>query len=266
MTVTQARSDSLHPSSETALLDSTLKEGDRGTEINRLQQLLNAQGANLCISGTFDRATKTAVKRFQQTHGLLPNGIIDSSTRLALLQAEPKLLLTSVADNYNPHDSLHQVRTLDWLQHEISVATMMEFNYRWADQPPPPEPMLYPGDRNKSVKALKQLLYRRDSLITVNDENEIDNYFDPLTQIAIIRFQHQQNLTGDGIVGPLTWRALRCPTRIMRLAKRLNAYRPAAHPCQKAALIWLQSQLPDAVLLEFSLRWHHEGENDVVTH
>ena len=259
MTVTQLRQDSSSQSPEVALLNSILREGDRSTEITRLQQLLSAQGANLCINGTFDRNTKTAVKRFQQTHGLLPNGVVDAKTRLALSQAESERLLTAVADDYNPKNSLHQIRTLDWLQHEIPVATMMEFNYRWTDQLPPPEPMLYPGDRNENVKVLKQLLYQRDSLIMVNDENDINNHFGPLTQVAVIRFQHQHNLTGDGIVGPLTWRALRCPTRIIRLAKRLNAYKPAANPCQKAALIWLQSQIPDAVLQEFSLRWQHEG-------
>ena len=200
-----------------------------------------------------------AVKRFQQTHGLLPNGIADANTCQALLRIEQQTLLISVAENYNPHESLHQVRTLDWLQQEISVATMVEFIHRWADRQLPPEPLLYPGDCNEHVREFKQLLYKHDSLVIARHESEIDDYFDSLAQVAVIRFQHQQGLSGDGKVGPLTWRALRRPTKLMPLAKRLNSYRPDAHPSQRAALMWLQSQITEIVLREFSMRWERQA-------
>lgn len=247
------------------IISSVLKEGDKGGDVTRLQHLLNEQGANLSPDGDFNQHTKKAVKRFQQTRGLLPNGIVNAKTLEALLKKnERKILLTVVAETYTPHESLDQMRALDWLQNEISVATTVEFNHRWADRLLPPEPMLYPGVRHESVLELKRLLLKQDLLVMIEHETEIDTHFDPPTQVSVIRFQHQHNLTGDGIVGPLTWRSLRCPTRMIRLAKKLNSYRPTAHPSQRAALVWLQSQLSDALLFEFSLRWHHQ-ENLVST-
>lgn len=258
MTSMQSQPKPSESSGPSFVIDAALKEGDQGSDVVRLQHLLNEKGANLSTDGDFNQHTKTAVKRFQQTHGLLPNGVVNAKTLAALLQNNEKVLLTNIAEAYNPHDSLNQVRTLDWLQHEIPIATMVEFNHRWADRLLPPEPLLYPGDRHKSVKELKELLLKQDSLVMIEHEAEIDTHFDPPTKVSVIRFQHQHNLTGDGIVGPLTWRSLRCPTRMVRLAKKLNSYRPTAHPSQRAALIWLQSQLSDTVLLEVSLRWHHQ--------
>ena len=45
----------------------------------------------------------------------------------------------------------------------------------------------------------------------------------------------------------------------MRLALRLNAYRPIDRPWQKSALEGLQTQLPTVVRAEFTQRWQHSG-------
>jgi peptidoglycan hydrolase-like protein with peptidoglycan-binding domain len=41
------------------------------------------------------------------------------------------------------------------------------------------------------------------------DPGAIDGIFGPNTEAAVIAFQRDQGLAGDGIVGPQTWRALR---------------------------------------------------------
>ena len=52
-----------------------LKQGDKGTQVKRLQQFLNwCINAKLNIDGSFGPATLTAVKKFQKTYGLTQDG------------------------------------------------------------------------------------------------------------------------------------------------------------------------------------------------
>lgn len=82
-----------------------MKPGRRGTNIQTLQRRLQISGDLLAgyEPGRYDRATVTAVKRFQYRHGLPATGVVDSkatvaalnvpaSTRLAQLQASLKRL------------------------------------------------------------------------------------------------------------------------------------------------------------------------------
>ncbi len=55
------------------------------------------------------------------------------------------------------------------------------------------------------MKRLQKLL-RQHGLFP--DEAKIDGDFGPITQLAVEAFQQQCDLESDGIVGPLTWRAL----------------------------------------------------------
>lgn len=64
----------------------------------------------------------------------------------------------------------------------------------------PPEeiilrPLLKRGMKNDEVRLIQQALM-------------VDKIFGPLTEEAVRRFQAQEELDDDGIVGPLTWRAL----------------------------------------------------------
>ncbi|MDJ0708627.1 MAG: peptidoglycan-binding protein [Leptolyngbyaceae cyanobacterium MO_188.B28] len=237
-------------------VNSILQQGDQGGDVIRLQQLLNAKGANLRVDGVFSHHTKATVIQFQKTHGLKANGLVDAITRQALLQPEVQVLLTTVAENYDPQENLHQVRALEWFQHEIPASTLIEFYRRWRDQIPMPEPMLYPGDQGKAVIELQKLLHDKETLLTIT-ERSISGVFDPLTKIAVSRFQQQRGLMADGIVGPLTWRELRRPPKPILLANLLDDYSPIDCPYQMAALMWLQNQISDTILTEFSLRWRH---------
>lgn len=164
--------------------------------------------------------------------------------------------LTAAASTYEPQDALHQIRALDWLQHEIPIATRIDFDRRWENQQPVCEPLLYPGDQHQAIIELKQLLRRYEDWATIHP-HDLNDEFDALTRISVLRFQHRHGLLDDGIVGPLTWRQLRCLKTPMRLAMRLVTYHPSEYPHQQAALTWLQAQLSEAVLTEFFLRWQH---------
>lgn len=63
----------------------TLRKGSSGDEVAELQALLNAKyGADLDIDGVFGAKTETAVKAFQQAHGLTRDGIVGPKTWKAL--------------------------------------------------------------------------------------------------------------------------------------------------------------------------------------
>ena len=59
------------------------------------------------------------------------------------------------------------------------------------------------GATGSTVRWLQYLLVRR----TLSD-NQIDGIFGPVTKKAVEEFQQSDNLTVDGIVGPITWGAL----------------------------------------------------------
>ena len=63
----------------------TLRRGSVGETVEELQALLNAKhGTELEIDGSFGKATETAVKAFQQAHGLTVDGIVGPKTWAAL--------------------------------------------------------------------------------------------------------------------------------------------------------------------------------------
>ena len=74
------------------------------------------------------------------------------------------------------------------------------------DEPLAPEPpLLRRGDRGWQVKRLQRLLRAHG---VFPEPAEIDGIFGELTQAAVHAFQALHDLEVDGLVGPLTWRAL----------------------------------------------------------
>jgi hypothetical protein len=65
----------------------------------------------------------------------------------------------------------------------------------------PGHPISY-GSTGTSVKLIQAALNRYGAHLVV------DGIFGPLTRAAVIRFQRAHGLEADGIVGPITWRAL----------------------------------------------------------
>lgn len=66
-------------------------------------------------------------------------------------------------------------------------------------------PLLWRGSRGRQVERLQQFL-RRHGLLS--EPAKVDGVFGKLTEAAVKAFQERHGLAPDGIVGPLTWRAL----------------------------------------------------------
>lgn len=62
----------------------TLRIGSRGLDVKMLQQKLNKKGFILTVDGVFGKMTKLAVEKFQQTNGLVPDGIVGKLTNAVL--------------------------------------------------------------------------------------------------------------------------------------------------------------------------------------
>jgi hypothetical protein len=61
-----------------------LSIGDRGQQVKRLQQALNAHGETVDVDGMFGPGTHAAVVSFQAKNGLTPDGIVGPRTSAAL--------------------------------------------------------------------------------------------------------------------------------------------------------------------------------------
>ena len=68
----------------------TLRITSRHAEVKMLQHLLSEAGYHLEEDGLFGQATLAAVKRFQQEHGLRPDGIVGPRTWSALTTESPE--------------------------------------------------------------------------------------------------------------------------------------------------------------------------------
>jgi murein L,D-transpeptidase YcbB/YkuD len=64
--------------------DPVLREDAKGPDVDRLQTLLNAQGAALGVDGDFGGETKKAVVSFQTAKGLVADGVVGKYTWEAL--------------------------------------------------------------------------------------------------------------------------------------------------------------------------------------
>ncbi|HBN9641679.1 N-acetylmuramidase family protein [Pseudomonas aeruginosa] len=74
-------------------MSQALKHGSHGQAVRVLQQQLNQRGATLAVDGTFGDATESAVRAFQQSVGMVPDGVAGNKTQAVLGGADPARFL-----------------------------------------------------------------------------------------------------------------------------------------------------------------------------
>ena len=62
----------------------TLRRGDQGENVRRLQEALNRNGATLTADGNYGRGTLSAVETYQKSKGLKDDGVAGSQTLRSL--------------------------------------------------------------------------------------------------------------------------------------------------------------------------------------
>lgn len=65
---------------ETVKKEPTLRRGDKGEDVKRMQQLLSNAGSGLVVDGIFGLGTLSAVRAFQKANGLVIDGIVGPKT------------------------------------------------------------------------------------------------------------------------------------------------------------------------------------------
>lgn len=112
--------------------DPILRQGDSGTAVTWLQQLLNTKGINIAVDGIFGNVTRAAVVQFQKQSGIATDGIVGAQTWQALRRnGNAPIQLTDAAIYYEPSKYSYQKRALEWLQSRISRSDLEEFARRW---------------------------------------------------------------------------------------------------------------------------------------
>jgi len=77
----------------------TIKIGSKGQQVKKMQELLNGIGYIIKVDGNFGKVSNNAIKQFQFTNGLPPDGIVGNITWNALLEEQPKIEILNPGDN-----------------------------------------------------------------------------------------------------------------------------------------------------------------------
>jgi hypothetical protein len=70
--------------SQQTTITRTLRRGDQGNDVLRLQEALNRTGAAITIDRNYGRGTRAAVEKFQRARGLKVDGVAGPATLQAL--------------------------------------------------------------------------------------------------------------------------------------------------------------------------------------
>lgn len=165
-----------------------LKTGSTGLDVQTIQTYLNRIRQNYPAipaitdeNGVFQDTTKAAVTKFQSVFNLTPDGIVGEATWYKISS-----LYTAVT----------RLAELDSEGNSLGIGTV------------PPGSILRNGSRGPDVITLQYLLNVIAEYYSSVPRPAQDGIFGPETQQAVIAFQQAMQLAPDGIVGPLTWKAL----------------------------------------------------------
>lgn len=165
-----------------------LREGSSGLDVQTIQTYLNRIRRNYPAipaitdePGVFGLGTKAAVTRFQSIFGLSPDGIVGKSTwyKISSLYAA----VTRLAE-------------LDSEGTTLGIGTV------------PPNSLLRQGSRGQDVITLQYLLNVVSEYYPSVPAPAQDGIFGSGTAQAVTAFQRAAGIPADGIVGPMTWKAL----------------------------------------------------------
>ncbi len=161
-----------------------LREGDSGDFVRVVQLLLafvsqyEESVPPLSVSGYYGPETTAAVRSFQQTYGLTPDGILGEQTYSQL---------------YDVYE-----RIIESIPPEQFADTAIPF----------PGTELQVGDTGEDVTVLQEYLGYISQTYTSIPAVEPTGVFGMDTENAVIAFQNLFGITPSGIVGILTWSAI----------------------------------------------------------
>ena len=178
-----------------AYKSTTLKNGDKGDEVARLQQALIDLGyLSGKADGTFGNRTENALRTFQRKNGLDVDGLAGDITRETLYakQAAKKGTTTSESTS-TTETSPTDTSTQTTVEAGKTGANLFNGNYT----------TMRVGSKGDRVKLLQQALIQLKYL-----SGKADGKYGSATKKAVVAFQKKQKLTADGVAGRKTLTAL----------------------------------------------------------
>ncbi len=177
----------------------TLKTGSQGEEVLELQGVLKLLGYYFGqVDGVYSDTTAAAVVKFQESVGLIPNGIVDQNTW-------NRLLPTAKTFNYTNGTTILEDTNLNCncFHNQTSPTTTNDY-------PPKIEsdtetsnidlPILKIGMRGDAVRGLQQRLKAKGFF-----PGKVDGLFGPKTQTAVKAAQRKYQQEQNGIVDTSLW-------------------------------------------------------------
>lgn len=169
---------------------SPLRRGSTGTNVRILQKQLSRISKDYpsfgkpSVTGTFDEATESSVKKFQKQFGLTADGIVGKATWY-------KISYIYVS-----------VKNLAELTSEGETAEGTQSAGGW------PGTVLRRGSTGSSVEQVQFWLSDLAQFDASLPGVTVDGRYGAATERAVRAFQQKQHLTADGVVGQTTWKAL----------------------------------------------------------
>ena len=169
---------------------SPLRRGSTGTNVRILQKQLSRISKDYpsfgkpSVTGTFDEATESSVKKFQKQFGLTADGIVGKATWY-------KISYIYVS-----------VKNLAELTSEGETAEGTQSTGGWSGT------VLRRGSTGSSVEQVQFWLSDLAQFDASLPGVTVDGRYGAATERAVRAFQQKQHLTADGVVGQTTWKAL----------------------------------------------------------
>ncbi len=164
-----------------------IRLGDVGTEVLRVQILLNAISSNypaipkVPTGAVFGESTENAVKAFQRIFNLTPDGVVGRATWYKLVS-----LFTGI-------NRLNEL----YARGDVILGLSLEY----------PE-ALQEGDTGQGVLTVQLMLNLLSEYYPTVPQVAQDGVYGPSTTSAVAAFQRTYGLPVDGVVGPLTWESM----------------------------------------------------------
>ncbi len=169
-----------------------ISTGSRGSDVELVQTVLNILATRypsipkVTVDGIYGRRSAAQVAAFQQLFGLRADGVVDSATWNAIMNA----------------------------YYSDAPSTPAAPPSAPAPPPSPPAAPPYPGrllrqgSRGENVRTLQSYLNKWANTDASIPKITADGVFGRATRAAVIAAQRVFGLTRDGIVGPATWNAV----------------------------------------------------------
>ena len=151
----------------------TFHPGDRGEQIAAIQNALVRNGSDIAVDGDYGTGTKEAVKAFQERHGLDVDGIVGAQTYEALMGA-------AMPENVSSH-----------FIEKKAISSKGKKNVMF--------PLV---TTDNAISVVQQALANKGYNL------DVDGVFGVGTEQAVRKFQADNGLDVDGVVGKATFYAL----------------------------------------------------------